>query len=29
MGNFDKVTKEGIKNHIPNWPQIPIIYTEQ
>ena len=29
MGNFDEVAKESIKNHIPNWPQIPIIYTEQ
>ena len=29
MGNFVEVTKESIKNHIPNWPQIPINYTEQ
>ena len=29
IGNFDKVTKESIKNHIPNWPEIPINYTEQ
>ena len=21
--NFDYITKEGIKKHIPNWPEIP------
>ena len=23
MTNFDNVTKENIKEHNPNWPQIP------
>ena len=23
MFNFDYVTKEGIKEHNPNWPEIP------
>ena len=23
MINFDDVTKENIKKHNPNWPQIP------
>ena len=23
MVNFDDVTKENIKKHNPNWPQIP------
>ena len=23
MLNFDYVTKEGIKEHNPNWPEIP------
>ena len=23
MVNFDEVTKENIKKHNPNWPQIP------
>ena len=23
MVNFDEVTKENIKKHDPNWPQIP------
>ena len=23
MINFDDVTKENIKEHSPNWPQIP------
>ena len=23
MINFDDVTKENIKEHNPNWPQIP------
>ena len=23
MVNFDDVTKENIKEHYPNWPQIP------
>ena len=23
MINFDVVTKDNIKEHIPNWPQIP------
>ena len=23
MINFDDVTKENIKQHNPNWPQIP------
>ena len=23
MINFDNVTKENIKEHNPNWPQIP------
>ena len=23
MINFDHVTKENIKEHNPNWPQIP------
>ena len=23
MINFDDVTKENIKEHDPNWPQIP------
>ena len=24
MINFDDVTKENIKEHNPNWPQIPV-----
>ena len=28
MINFDDVTKENIKEHNPNWPQIMIILTE-
>ena len=23
MINFDDITKENIKEHYPNWPQIP------
>ena len=23
MSNFDNVTKENMKEHNPNWPQIP------
>ena len=23
MFNFDYITKEGIKEHNPNWPEIP------
>ena len=23
MINFDDVTQENLKNHYPNWPQIP------
>ena len=23
MFNFDFITKEGIKEHYPNWPEIP------
>ena len=28
MFNFDDVTKENIKEHNPNWPEIPIIQTD-
>ena len=28
MNNFDNVTKENIKEHNPNWRQIPVIHTE-
>ena len=28
MINFDDVTKENIKEHNPNWPQVPVISTE-
>ena len=24
MINFDNITKENIKEHTPNWPQIPV-----
>ena len=27
MVKFDDVTKENIKKHNPNWPQIPDQYT--
>ena len=26
--NFDDITKENIKRHNPNWPQIPVHHTE-